>query len=97
MGSWTTHLRIPAQQWRQADRAHRDALITGTEQRVRTTLRAATDHDTEVSTWWAYVLPGSDPTASPFHVHGEAQVQWAPGEDVPEAAAELLCRGRTVT
>jgi hypothetical protein len=97
MSGWTTHCRIPAQQYRQADQAHRDALITGTEQRVRTTLRAATDHDTEVTTGWAYVIPSSDPTASEFHLHGETSVQWTPGQDVPETAAELRCRGRTVT
>ena len=47
--------------------------------------------------WWAYVIPGSDPTASEFHVRGNTVITWAPGEDVPEAAAELVCRGRTVT
>jgi hypothetical protein len=97
MGSWTTHYRIPAQEYRQADEPRRDELITGTEQRVRTVLRSAADHDVEISTWWRYVIPGIDPTASEFHVHGETSVQWAPGEDVPEAAAELVCRGRTVT
>ena len=98
MGGWTTHYRIPVQEWRQADERHRDALITGAEQRVRVALRgAAADPDVEVSTFWQYVTPGSDPTASEFHVHGNTVTAWTPGEDVPEAAAELLCRGRTVT
>lgn len=97
MGSWTTHCRIPAQQWRQADEQRRDELITGTDRRVRTTLKGATDHDVEVHTWWSYTIPGKDPTASEFHVNGPRVIGWTPGEDVPEAAAELLCRGRTVT
>lgn len=98
MGSWTTHCRIPAQEYRQGDEARRDALITGAERRVRIALRSAADHDdVEITTAWRYVLPGSDPTASEFHVHGETSVGWIPGEDVPDAAAELVCRGRTVT
>lgn len=97
MSTWTTNYRIPVQEWRQADEQHRDTLITGTERRVRVALRGAVDHDVEVSTWWSYAIPGTDPTASPYHVHGETSVQWTPGEDVPETAAELICRGRTVT
>lgn len=97
MSSWTTHYRIPAQEYRQADEARRDELITGTEQRVRAALRGAADRDVEITTAWRYVIPGSDPTASEFHEHGETSVTWTPGrEDVPEAAAELVCRGRTV-
>ena len=98
MGSWTTHYRIPAQEYRQGDADRREEIITRTEQRVRTVLRgAATDPDIEITIAWQAAIPGSDPTASEFHVHGETSVLWAPGEDVPEAAAELVCRGRTVT
>jgi hypothetical protein len=97
VGTWTTHYRIPAQEYRQADQPRRDELITGTERRVRSALRGATDHDVEITMWWGAVIPGSDPTASEFHVHGNVTVGWTPGEDVPEAAAELVCRGRTVT
>lgn len=97
MGSWTTHCRIPAQEYRQADTERRETLITKTERRVRTTLRGAVDHDIEVVTGWHASVPGADPTASEFHVNGPRSIDWNPGEDVPEAAAELICRGRTVT
>ena len=97
MSSWMTNVRIPVQEWRQADEQRRDELIYAADRRVRVTLKSATDHDVEVTTWWAYVIPGSDPTASEFHVNGPTVTAWTPSEDVPEAAAELLCRGRTVT
>ena len=98
MGTWTTHYRIDAQHYRAADPPHLEELITGTEQRVRTALRgAAADPDVEVTIAWQAAIPGSDPTASEFHVHGDTSVQWVPGDELPEAAAELVCRGRTVT
>jgi len=98
MGTWTTHYRIDATHYRAADEARRDELVTETERRVRTALRgAAADPDVEITMYWRVVIPGSDPTASEFHVHGDTMSTWAPGEDVPRAAAELVCRGRTVT
>jgi hypothetical protein len=97
MSSWTTHCRIPAQEYRQADEQRREELITTTERRVRTTLRGALDHDVEIATGWHASVVGTDPTASEFHVNGPRAVDWTPGQDVPDAAAELVCRGRTVT
>lgn len=98
MGSWTTHYRIDATHYRAADEARRDELITETERRVRVALRgAAGDPDVVITTGWQASIPGSDPTASHFHVNGDRVNAWTPGEDVPEDAAELVCRGRTVT
>jgi len=98
MGSWTTHYRIDAAHYRAADEARRDELITETERRIRTVLRgAAADPDVEITVFWAASIVGTDPTASEFHVNGPRSVDWTPGQDVPGAAAELVCRGRTVT
>lgn len=103
MGTWTTHVRIPAQDYR--DDADPERVISDALHRVRTALRgAASDPEVEVSTWWSAIIPGVDPTAHegstdgrPYG-RGETSVMWQPGaEPLPEAATEIVCRGSAVT
>jgi hypothetical protein len=102
MGTYTTHVRIPVDQWRES--LDTDALATHTERKVRTTLRGAqADPEAEVKIWWYVIIPGQDPTAhegstedAPYG-RGEVSMNWQPGEPIPDGTGEIVCRGHSVT
>lgn len=96
MGSWTTYVRIPVDQWRESPDV--DQLIIDTERKVKITLRgAAGDPDADVQTWWNAIVPGVDETAHEGTPRGTVSITWKPGEKIPEQADGLACRGRAVT
>jgi alpha-beta hydrolase superfamily lysophospholipase len=96
MGTWTTHVRIPVDRWRESPDV--DRLIVDTERRVRAALRgAATDPEAEVALWWSAIIPGVDPSAHEDTPRGTVSITWKPGEKIPDGADEITCRGRAVT
>ena len=96
MGAWTTNVRIGVGEYQTSHAPDEELAIA--ERRVRTALLgAAADPDITVAVGWQSVIPGTDRTASPFHVNGDTYLAWSPGEDIPDRATELVCRGRTVT
>jgi hypothetical protein len=102
MGVWTTHVRIPVADWRESPDVNE--LIINTEHKVRSALRgAAGDPEVDTQLWWHAIIPGQDPTAhegstdaAPYG-RGETMVTWRPGEQLPNGAELITCRGRAVT
>ena len=96
MASYTTHVRMRVDQWRESPNV--DELITSTERKVRAALRGAeSDPDVEVKIWWYVIIPGTDPTAHEGIPRGELSITWRPGEAIPDEAEEIVCRGSSVT
>lgn len=96
MGTWTTNVRIGVGEYR-TSRAP-DELIAAAERRVRRALLGATDPDAEIVMGWQTVIPADGRVrAAGEHRPGDTHQAWTPGEDIPDTATELVCRGRAVT
>lgn len=98
MSTYTTQELINVSYYRRA--MHPAKLIEEVEQRVRRTLEGAPAPDGDLLTpagdvrvGWLARIPG-DP--DPHTGRATCWESWTPGEEIPEGADELSCRGRRI-